>query len=87
MPKTNIDDQITDGFRVEVSWARDSHVQIATVNTHSTLTLDTEPPAPAFNTTPTEQFDGWRVTLDRAAVNRLMKSLRIARDAAFGKDE
>jgi hypothetical protein len=31
--------------------------------------------------------DGWYAELDRAGVNRLIKTLRKARDAAYGRDE
>lgn len=31
-------------------------------------------------------FDGWHATLDRASLNKLIRTLRRARDAAFGAD-
>lgn len=62
--------------QVEVGWARDKYVQIATRN----FGLDPEPleahPATA----------GWYVTLDRDAINRTIRALRKARDQAFGAD-
>lgn len=35
----------------------------------------------------TPAFDGWHADLDRAGVNRLIRTLRRARDQAFGRDE
>lgn len=80
MPKMNINDECANGFRTEVSWGLGSYVQIATVNENSTLTLDGDSPGAA------EPFDGWRVTLDRDGINRTIRALRKARDAAFGAD-
>lgn len=74
MPKENINCIAMDGLRVEVGWQADRHVQVATTYTHSKLTLDDEP------------FNGWHATLDREGINRLIRSLRKARDAAFGAD-
>lgn len=34
-----------------------------------------------------EPDSGWHVTLSRREVNRLIKALRRARDAAYGRDE
>lgn len=34
-----------------------------------------------------DERGGFSVNLDRAGVNRLIRSLRTARDAAFGRDE
>ncbi len=83
MPKENINDLVADGFRAEVSWQGvNGWVQVASVNTASTLTLPGDSEGD-----PGQPFDGWRVTLDRAGCNRLIKAVRQARDAAFGRDE
>lgn len=85
MPKENINDMITDGFRLEVAWnliPGSGYVQVASVNRSSELTLPGDNPGE-----PDQQFDGWRVTLDRDGINRAIRSLRRARDAAFGRDE
>lgn len=100
MPRENIYDEIVDGFRIEVGWAADRYVQIASVNQHSTLTLPCEdlPPQPsglpANSVTDSAPpggkamlFYGWSVTLDRAGLNRLIRTLRRARDNAYGRDE
>ncbi len=75
MPKENINDATTPGFRTEITWSRAGHVQMATVNPDSPLRLDDEP------------FDGWHVTLDRDGCNRAIRALRRARDQAYGRDE
>lgn len=85
MPKENINDLTIDGFRAEVSWDRGGNVQVATVNQHSTLTLPGETLTADHQPEP-EPFTGWRVTLNRAGINHMIRSLRRARDAAFGAD-
>lgn len=80
MPKTNINDLVVDGFRAEVSWRPDGDVQVATVNQNSPLTLKDDEASEPY------RFDGWHVTLDRVGINRLIRALREARDAAFGAD-
>ena len=73
MPKDNVD-CVGDGMRVEVGWEAGGSVQIATTNAQSQLRLNGEP------------FNGWFGTLDRRGCNRLIQSVRKARDAAFGAD-
>lgn len=83
MPKTNINDEVTLGMRVEVAWGHDSTVQVGTTNEHSDLVLqNTDSDGDMW----TEPFYGWFVTLDRHGVNRLIQALRKARDAAYGAD-
>ncbi len=82
MPKENTDDIVTKGFRVEVSWENDRHVQVATTSSTSKFVLPGDNPGD-----PEYPFHGWHVTLDRHGINRLIRTLRRARDAAFGKDE
>jgi hypothetical protein len=90
MPKENINDMVTDGFRAEVTWRPDpgysGYVQVATVNLHSTLTLPGTAPVEDGDAEP-EKFDGWYVTLDRDGINRMIRCLKRARDQAFGHDE
>ena len=59
-------------FAVDVSWGRDTSVQIGSIN------LQREPY--------TEER-GWFVTLDRGLTNQLIRVLRKARDQAYGADE
>lgn len=67
---------------VDVRWNRDGeYVQIVTKETDAfggRLVGD----APE-----THYTDGLYVDLDRAAINRLIRNLRRARDQAFGRDE
>lgn len=89
MPKNNVNDIVIDGFRAEVSWrsAEGEHhgdVQVATINQHSKAVLPGPVKENAFEAG--EILDGWHVTLDREGCNRLIRSVREARDAAFGRD-
>lgn len=61
---------------IEVGWGRDSgHVQLGTI------VLDV-----ADQRVKDVTRDGMYVQLDRDGINRLIRSLRKARDAAFGSD-
>lgn len=61
---------------VVVGWSKDaSHVEIATTMEDGVI-LE-----------PTPEGNGWYVQLDRAGINRLIKTLRKARDDAYGRDE
>lgn len=94
MPKTNINDFTTDGWRVEVSWRQqddqyEGHVQVASVNTGSPFEFpgDLEgygPNGEELRGDP-EPTDGWRVTLDPAGIDRMIEALRDAKKAAFPK--
>lgn len=89
MPKDNINDAVIDGFRTELSWRSaspdvDGHVQLATVNANSPFVFQDKNTDNAFEAG--EKFDGWHTTLDREGINRLIRSLRKARDAAYGTD-
>lgn len=81
MPKENTVCAVLDGFRVEIGWQRDGHVQIATTNDRSPYKI--EPDKPDESPLP---FNGWHVTLDRDRINKLIHDLRRARDAAYGAD-
>jgi hypothetical protein len=59
---------------MSVAWGREGgHVQVGTYNP---LVLDQHSPEA-----------GWYIDLDRAAINRLIRVLRRARDQALGRDE
>ena len=61
---------------VEVTWQRSlEHVQVATFARHP-VTLET-----------IGREEAMFVTLDRSAINNLIRNLRRARDQAFGRDE
>jgi hypothetical protein len=66
----------TRGLRAEVRWSRDAEfVQLSTV-------ADSLPELSGFS-----GGEGWHVSLDRRAINDLIRYLRKARDQAFGRDE
>jgi hypothetical protein len=71
------DDAVAEGStaKVRVGWSREQeHVEIATV-------------APdEIKLEPTPEGNGWFVQLDRSGLNRLIRSLRKARDQAYGAD-
>lgn len=71
MPKETIGAPAPSDFSVEVYWGRDSFVQVATVNSGE----------PAF-----AEVRGWHADLDREGINRLIRTLRKARDQAYGAD-
>lgn len=81
MPKINVNDEVVDNFRLEINWGMGTFVQVATTNAESQLRLE-EGDTPD-NSHP---FLGWHVTLDRDGINRAIRALRKARDAAFGAD-
>lgn len=81
MPKTNVNCIAMEGLRVQVGWspAPTGTVQVASVHTDSPIDWPE-------GQTPNGKFDGWHATLDRDGLNRLIRALRDARDAAFGVD-
>lgn len=94
MPKENINCVASDELRAEVSWRTDreddgaGYVQLATVHTNSPATMPNAPETAKDldQELPPETLDGWHVTLNREQINRLIRVLRRARDAAFGQD-
>lgn len=90
MPKENVRDLAIDSQRIELCWRHESpdvegHVQLASVNLASPFAF---PPTEGNESAGTAglPFGGWYVTLDRDGINRLIRKLRVARDAAFGTD-
>lgn len=61
---------------VQIGWGRESsHVQIATVNRDGA------------ELKPTPEGNGWYVQLGRHEINQVIRTLRRARDQAYGRDE
>ena len=100
MPKETVHsvlgDRIVPEFDVSVMWNRDGSVQVVTTAKDADERLRNWQEMPDAAPTPLtagapgtsfKTFSGWHVDLDRAGVNRLIRVLRQARDAAFGKDE
>lgn len=102
MPRERVQPR-TSPFEVIVGWNKEGCVQVATTapDADERLRAWTEvgqAVAPAGITmtgaefvTPAgssfKMFDGWHVELERHEVNDLIRLLRRARDAAFGRDE
>jgi hypothetical protein len=85
-------------MRARVTWRSDpdgdGHVQVATLRepqiTYTSTgdrgtSVTANPSSPSIMST-TEQDSGWYVDLSREQINRLIRVLRRARDAAFGSD-
>jgi hypothetical protein len=85
MPKENINCMVMPDLHVEVGWTPNGDVQIATVHANSPARFPTEVSDDGLQM-PDEPLRGWYATLDRAGINRLIRALRKARDAAFGAD-
>lgn len=89
MPKENINCIAMTHLRAEVSWRANlegsGYVQLATVHTKTSATIPGEKQDSDDQPAP-EPLNGWHVTLDRDGCNRAIRSLRRARDAAFGAD-
>lgn len=75
--------------RIEVGWSREQYVQIATTKLQPGA--DRNRGYIDGNGSPTEPlkhaWDGQWVALERWQINDLIRVLRKARDAAFGRDE
>lgn len=90
MPKEITSDEVMEKWYVEITWrgsssdGQEGHVQVATVNPDSEFEYPEVDTGTHFHAA--EKFDGFRVTLSRAGINRLIRSLRKARDAAFERD-
>ncbi len=91
MPKERIQSHTAPEFDVTVAWGRDTTVQICTTAADADERLRAwveqvegiqSQPGASF-----AMFDGWHVDLNRQQVNDLIRTLRRARDQAFGRDE
>lgn len=94
MPNEKINDTVSDGWYTEVRWrakpttppddrgSAEGHVQIATVNVHSPFEFPDVEHEGTWEAG--DKFDGWRVTLDAAGIDRLIKALHKAKRQAFG---
>lgn len=90
MPKDVIKTR-NEGFNLEVRWAPDREIQVGVMLDPKTSDQP-QTLQELFNgrTDDIPEHQGLFVTfdwLDRAAINRLIRSLRKARDSAFGRDE
>lgn len=79
MPRENVNSDLADiPTRVEVSWQAGAYMQLTTAQREDAAGDDDTGPRPYVT--------GAHVSLDRDGVNRLIRVLRRARDAVFGKD-
>lgn len=62
--------------KVEVQWAKEMYVQIGVAHL----------PPPVDPVEEAIEWNGQYLTLNRAEINRLIRTLRKARDQAFGAD-
>lgn len=90
MPKENINCALVTEMRVQVGWEAGKDVQIATTNAAQPF-VDGDGVNELRFLKAGEKYDGytmtgWFATLDREGINRLIRVLRRARDAAFGAD-
>lgn len=93
MPKENVNDIVTNGFRVEVTWRKDreheefpntpGHVQLATISQDSPFAFPAIPGDDEGPGQPEHPFDGWYVTLDPPAIERLVDALMKAGAQAY----
>lgn len=80
MPRENVNSADEDAVtRVEVSWRPRGSVQVATA-------LREDIPGSSEAPAHTRYTAGAHVAMDRDGINRLIRVLRRARDAVFGKD-
>ena len=82
MPKEKIYDE-AQMYDVHVGWERDKYVQVGIETTDGVTVVErlTQGAADSVDS------HGLWGTLDRAGCNRLIKAVRHARDAAYGRDE
>jgi hypothetical protein len=97
MPREKIQDPTQQHWLTEVSWRRrpgldpddqgasPGHVQIATVNLDSPFEFPETEHGTSWEAG--EKFDGWRITLDEAGIDHLIKTLHKAKRQAFGGTE
>lgn len=85
MPKTIINSRFPSELEqthLHIGWTKDGseHVEVSVQN--ETIAAEC-----AAQGRPHDSRSGWFVQLDRAGINRAIRSLRQARDDAFGRDE
>lgn len=83
MPRESVFGTDPQGTRVQVGWERDKHVQVGVCGP---VEFSFSTPLPE-GVTVAPTYDGLWVTMTRQGINDLIRHLRRARDAAFGRDE
>lgn len=82
MPRESVYGSDDSGNAVKVGWERDKHVQVG-VGGPVDFTFTT----PLPDGVQADVYNGLWVTMTRQGINDLIRHLRRARDAAFGRDE
>lgn len=83
MPRESVSGTDADGYQVKVGWEREQHVQLGVCGP---IEIEFRQPLPE-GVSVAGPYDGLWLTLDRRGINDLIRHLRRARDAAFGRDE
>lgn len=83
-PRGDSDDDRT--THVEVGWNRNMEVQIGLHLPFKSLAFVEIDPKLGYHAPITELFDSLWTDLSREQINRLIRALRKARDAAYGSD-
>lgn len=83
MPRETVQGDDHDGTEVKIGWNKDQGVQIGV---GAVGQFEFKEPLPAGVTVSGPYDDLW-VSLTRHGCNELIRKLRRARDAAFGRDE
>jgi hypothetical protein len=91
MPRESIRERNGDK-QIIVGWQRDAGVQVGVINNASgvatvTCSIGGETTSVRDVPVPLPDSNGWFADLDRKGLNDLIRLLRRARDAAFGRDE
>lgn len=73
--------------RVEVGWQREMGVQVATTKLQPGAKRDAEYIEGPTDAPLRHAWDGQWIDLNRYQINQLIRSLRHARDQAYGRDE
>lgn len=84
MPRESVYGTDDSGYAVKVGWERDKHVQVGVGGPTEFTFIEPLPEGVTAGVTP---HNGLWVTMTRQGINDLIRHLRRARDAAFGRDE
>lgn len=85
MPKEMINSKFDATTYAQVGWSKESgHVQLGVLDPGTRLAIVERDAIRLEN--PEEIEGGWFIQLDRNGINRLIRTLRKARDQAYGAD-
>lgn len=87
MPREKIESVENPGWCVDVAWGREAQYVAVASRTNDQAARDASAKEWSEGMYPGEHVGFWVNFSDRAAINALIRSLRKARDSAFGLDE